>query len=111
MANWTDVTLARSLWADARTLDDLTLNMLLSSAHNDCFTYLDPVDGIDPQDDAVTDSMRLAEIYQARARYNALSSAGDGNQVGVDGVTVTVFPLDWQVQQLLRPREGRISTA
>jgi hypothetical protein len=111
MASWNTPEEARALWADAGALDDTTLQLLLDSAHIDCFAWLDPIDGIDPTGEAVTASMRLAEIYQARARYNAVKSAGDGNQIGADGMTVTVFPLDWQVQQLLRPKSGRITIA
>ena len=117
--SWNTPEQAKELWADARTLDDLTLQLLLDSAHHDCFAYLDPLDGIDPlppQDGETIDegraaSLRLAEIYQARARYNAVKSAGDGNQIGADGMTVTVFPLDWQGQQILRPKRGRPSVA
>lgn len=110
MASWNTLDEARKLWADAGAMADETLQLLLDSAHLDCFTYLDPVDEVDPVGEDITASMRLAEIYQARARYNAVNSAGD-NQVGPDGMTVTVFPLDWQVQQLLRPKRGRPSIA
>lgn len=118
MASWNTPTQARALWADAANLDDDTLQLLLNSAHRDCFRYLDPLDGLDPLDpeidppaDAdVVASCRLAEVYQARARYQAVKAAGN-SQVGQDGMTITVFPLDWQVQQLLRPKDGRPSIA
>lgn len=109
--SWNTLAQARALWADAAGMADDTLQLLLDSAHIDCFAYLDPLDGIDPAGEAITASMRLAEVYQARARYNAVRAAGDGNQIGPDGMTVTVFPLDWQVQQLLRPKAGRITVA
>lgn len=99
---------ARNVWADAKSFSDENLQMLLDSAHIDCFAYLDPLDGVDPTPEAANASMKLAEIYQARARYQAILSAGD-DQVGPDGATVTVFPLDWQVKQLLRPTPGRIT--
>jgi hypothetical protein len=119
MASWNTPAQVRALWADADALDDTTLQLLLNSAHRDCFRYLDPIDGLDPldplavtpADDDTVASLQLAEIYQARARFNAVRSAGDGNQIGADGMTVTVFPLDWQVQQLLRPKHGRITIA
>ena len=118
MASWNTPAEARGLWADAGALADATLQLLLNSAHRDCMKYLDPLDGLDPlradvdppPDDDLKASCQLAEIYQARARFNAVRAAGD-NQVGPDGMTVTVFPLDWQVQQLLRPKEGRPSIA
>jgi hypothetical protein len=110
VATWNDPTDVPKHWADAAHLDPETLLLLLESAHADCIAYLAPLDGIDPVGDAVTASMRLAEIYQARARFQAIKSAGN-NQVGPDGVSVTVFPMDWQVQQLLRPKSGRPSIA
>lgn len=111
MASWNTLEEARAIWADAANMADASLQLLLDSAHIDCFAWLDPIDGIDPPAEEANASMKLAEIYQARARLNAVSSAGDGNQVGPDGMTVTVFPLDWQVQQLLRPKPGRITIA
>jgi hypothetical protein len=45
---------------------------------------------------------------QARAVYNSVK-AGSGDQVGPDGLTVTVYPMDWNVKNLLRPRKvGRV---
>jgi hypothetical protein len=111
MASWNTLAEARAIWADAANLADTSLQLLLDSAHIDCFTWLDPIDGVDPPGEAVNASMKLAEIYQARARLTAVTSAGEGNQIGADGMTVTVFPLDWQVQQLLRPKSGRITIA
>lgn len=118
MVSWNTPSQARELWADAGNLTDSTLQLLLNSAHRDCFGYLDPIDGLDPlrpgadpaPDADTSASLRLAEVYQARARYNAVKTAGD-SQVGPEGMTVTVFPLDWQVQQLLRPKTGRPSVA
>lgn len=111
MVSWTTPAEAKAVWADARSFPDADLQKLLNSAHKDCFKFLDPIDGIDPEPADADDSMKLAEIYQARARYQAIKAAGQGNAVGVEGMTVTVFPLDWQVKQLLRPEAGRITTA
>lgn len=116
--SWNTLTEARGLWADAGNMADTTLQLLLDSAHRDCFKYLDPLDGLDPLRDGaepapaedLSASLRLAEVYQARARYQAVKAAGN-SQVGQDGMTITVFPLDWQVQQLVRPKEGRPSVA
>ena len=106
--SWNTPAEAKKVWADANSFADPDLQMLLDSAHIDCFTFLDPMDGVDPEPAAANASMKLAEIYQARARYQAILAAGD-DQVGPDGATVTVFPLDWQVKQLLRPTPGRIT--
>lgn len=109
--SWNTTMEAKALWADAQALDDDTLQLLLDSSNEDCFAFLDPLDGINPTGEAITPSLRLAEIYQARARYNAVNTAGDPAQIGVEGMTLTVFPLDWQVQQLLRPKHARPTIA
>lgn len=116
--SWNTPAQARKIWADAGKMPDEDLQLLLDSAHHDCFTFLDPLDGLDPlrpgADPAPSAgraaSLRMAEIYQARARYTAIKAAGE-NQVGADGMAITVFPLDWQVQQLIRPKPGRPSVA
>lgn len=47
------------------------------------------------------------QVLQTRALVRA-GIAGSGDQTGGYGEqTVTVFPLDWTVKQLLRPRRGR----
>lgn len=48
----------------------------------------------------------IAQAYQARAVARA-ALAGGQDQIGADGFGVTVFPLDWTVKQLLRPKRGR----
>ncbi len=45
------------------------------------------------------------QIMQARALVRA-GIVGSGDQLGVEE-TVTVFPMDWTVKALLRPRRGR----
>lgn len=42
---------------------------------------------------------------QARALYRA-GVAGSGENIGEDGFTVTVHPMDWTVKALLRPPSG-----
>jgi hypothetical protein len=100
---WVTAEQAQALWADAALLDPDVLELLLESAHADVVAFLPDMDA-DP--DPIPASWRLAEVYQARARHNAVLAGGD-NQVGDDGQTITVFPLDWQVRQLLRPKRGR----
>lgn len=117
--SWNTTEEAKKLWADAGNLSDETLQLLLNSAYRDCFRFLDPLDGLDPlrpgADPApsadLTASLRIAEVYQARARYNAVKAAGDRGEVGQEGMLITVFPLDWQVKQLIRPTPGRPTIA
>lgn len=55
----------------------------------------------------VPDNWVAAQVLQARALVRA-GIVGDGDRAGIDGgETVAVFPLDWTVKALLRPRKGR----
>ena len=45
---------------------------------------------------------KIAVLLQARALRRA-STVNEDNGVGPDGLTVTVFPMDWSVKRLLRP--------
>ena len=47
-----------------------------------------------------------AQIMQARALVRA-GIVGDNDRAGGYEETVTVFPMDWTVKNLLRPRRGR----
>ena len=105
--SWVTTEQAEALWADAANLEPDVLQLLLDSAHTDCVAFLpDGAEDTAPED--VPASWKLAEVYQARGRYIAVLAGGD-NQVGAAGSTVTVFPLDWQVKQLLRPKRGKPS--
>ncbi|MEU4361202.1 hypothetical protein [Promicromonospora sp. NPDC023987] len=92
-----------ALWADAANLDPDVLALLLESAYDDCVAYLPDME-IEP--DPIPKSWMLAQAYQAKSRYNALLAGSDGS-VGTPENGLTLFPLDWQVKQLLRPKRGR----
>ncbi|MBX9243416.1 hypothetical protein ICW40_01170 [Actinotalea ferrariae] len=104
---WVTPQEAMDQWADAP--DDLTvLASYLQAAYEQCVAFLPagtwPVDGVT----TIPERWKLAQIMQARALYRS-GLAGDGNQIGVDGLQVTVFPMDWTVKNLLRPRRvGRV---
>ncbi len=94
-----------SQWWSVCPVDDLeVLGALLAAARTQC-EALAPViaDG-----EAVPDAYRLAQAMQARALWRA-QRAGSGDAIGADGLSVTVFPMDWTVKALLRPR-GRLFT-
>lgn len=97
------------------------LTALLASAQVVCEDYapgvayaggvkgatIDEVDDDDiPTEATVPENWRLAQSMQARALWRS-SAAGSGDQIGGDGLTVTVFPMDWTVKALLRPPHGR----
>ena len=56
-------------------------------------------------DAQVPENYVAAQIMQARALVRA-GIVGSGDQIGGYGDTVTVFPMDWQVKNLLRPKRG-----
>lgn len=54
----------------------------------------------------VPENYVAAQIMQARALVRS-GHVGAGDQAGGYGETVTVFPMDWTVKALLRPRRGK----
>lgn len=54
----------------------------------------------------VPDNWVTAQIMQARALVRA-GIVGSGDQIGEDGLVVSVYPMDRTVKALLRPRRGR----
>lgn len=98
-------------------LDNDGLHALLTSAEVQCTAYAPDVahaasvtgaqildtDADDvPTEALVPETWRKAQAFQARALHRS-TLAGNGDTIGGDGLTVTVFPLDWTVKALLRP--------
>lgn len=54
----------------------------------------------------VPENYVAAQVLQCRALVRA-GVVGSGDQTGGYGETVTVFPMDWTVKALLRPRRGK----
>lgn len=100
-AGWATLEDARANWADADDLEDDDLTSLLQAAYEQCEAFAPAVTGT-----LVPESYVLAQVMQARAIYRSTQSGRD-DQIGVDGLTVTVFPMDWTVKNLLRPKRGR----
>jgi hypothetical protein len=95
-----DSTLIDELWPDAPS-DPETLELLLESAYEQCLEYAPVVAPIPA-------NFKLAQILQARAIHRS-TATGSGDQMGGEGFTVTVYPMDWTVRNLLRPkRVGRV---
>lgn len=53
------------------------------------------------------DGYHLAQAMQARALWRS-GTVGGGDQYGGGEFTVTVFPMDWTVKALLRPKRGPV---
>lgn len=95
---WVTLDLARQEWAQAPDSDALLFS-LLDAAHTAVVAFAPAMDG------PVPPAYRRAQLMQARAVWTA-SSATTGERVGDEEYSVTVWPLDWNVKQLLRPKHG-----
>lgn len=89
------------LWADMPISDDVTATVL-RAAQRQCADYAPRL----AEDATVPDNYRLALVMQARAVHRSFL-AGSGDQIGPDGLTVTVYPMDRSVKALLRPSRPR----
>lgn len=97
----TDADLIENLWPDL-PLDTDTRDTLLLAAFSDCHEFAGTK--VLPTELEKAASYRTAQIMQARARQRSFVAGGE-NQIGTD-FPVTVFPMDWSVKSLLRPRPG-----
>lgn len=94
-------------WRDAAQLDIEDLTLYLTAAYEQCVAYL-PDPELVPYPATIPESWKLAQTMQARALFRSVKS-GDNNGIGADGYTITVFPMDWTVKNLLRPKRiGRV---
>ena len=98
-------------WPGAADLDLDELGALLASAAIQCDAYAPKITYTVTNEDGTTenfegyatDNYLHAQVLQARALYRS-TMAGSGDQIGLDGQAVTVFPMDWTVKLLLRPK-------
>lgn len=88
-------------WPQAADEATETVTALLASSREQCEAYAPAL----ADDVRIPNSWVHAQVLQARALYRSMI-AGDSNGVGADGFTVTVFPMDWTVKALLRPKRG-----
>jgi hypothetical protein len=113
LIGWVDPDADLDEWRDAPS-DENTLKRYLGAAHEQCVAFLPHRRGADDVlrpviPDPVPERFKLAQIMQARALYNGVIT-GPGDHQGGDGpYGVTVFPMDWSVKNLLRPKRiGRV---
>lgn len=104
MNGWLDtgnITEVRGYWPGVDEVDLDELALLLASAQVQCAAFAPDLG----DDVTVPANYRHAQVLQARALYRA-GMAGSNDQIGLDGQSVTVFPMDWTVKSLLRPKKG-----
>jgi len=103
LVGWLDTTDPLVItWLDAPSGDELRI--LLASAYAQCLAFAPEL----ATGAAVPDNYKLAQFFQTKALYRS-QLAGSGDQIGADGMSVTVFPMDWTVKNLLRPKKvGRV---
>ena len=97
---WLTLESARAQWADA-PMDDIFLWQILESAKAQCIAYA-PAIAVDA---GVPLNYVQAQLMQARAVYQSVI-ANQNDTVGVDGFAVRVFPLDFTIRALLRPKRA-----
>ena len=103
----------QNYWPGSVDVDAEELGALLTSAAIQCDAYAPKMTITDIAvvgtttecEDYAPDNYLHAQVLQARALYRS-TMAGSGDQIGVDGQTVTIFPMDWTVKNLLRPKRG-----
>ena len=104
MAKWLTAADAEleTLWVDAPVEDPALVELYLAAAREACEAFAPP---LAPDATSIPAGWRIAQAMQARNIWNAGNTAPSGDfDSGSYGVTA--FPLDWQVQQLLRPRRA-----
>lgn len=90
------------LWPGSVDLTDTALELVLAAAREQCEAYGPAL----PNPEEIPARWVLAQALQAKALSTAGFVSGD-DQMGGYGESVTVYPMDWQVKNLLRPKQGK----
>lgn len=93
------------LWPGSVDLTDAALELVLAAAAEACEAF-QPRAAAANLADELPASWVYAQILQARGIARA-GTTGTGDTAGF-GETVTVYPMDWNVKQLLRPRKAPV---
>ena len=106
MAQWHTIESARDEWPDAPYDEDggdTQLENLLELAKDAVVAFAPAVD--DPLVE-IPAGYRQAQLLQARNVWNSSKASPTGD---FDGTSygLTSYPLDWQVRQLTRPKQGK----
>lgn len=90
------------LWPGSVDIDPDDLAMFLNTSRIQCEAFAPKLRN--PEDPP--DNYLFGQAMQARALARA-GVAGGGDAMGGYGDTVTVFPMDWAVKNVLRPKRGK----
>lgn len=112
VVGWWQLSDAANAWPDqSAPEDEASLTRLLKVAYGLVVVYVQgdlEAAGL-PEDwtviDPVTETIREAQLLQARAQW-IFERAGGGDMIGADGTTIRVYPMGWQVKNLIRPDNG-----
>lgn len=88
------------LWPGSVDLTDTALELVLAAAAEQCQAYAPTL----PEGEDTPSRYVLAQVLQAKGLATAGYTGPSDSLGGEDGVTV--YPMDWQVRNLLRPRQG-----
>lgn len=97
---WLTLEMARAQWSDA-PLDDVFLAQILEASKVQCLAYA-PVMAVDA---VIPVNYLHAQLMQSRALYQSVV-ANQQDNIGVEGFQVRVFPLDFTIRALLRPKKA-----
>lgn len=90
-----------SAWPGLYNLTGDQLDLYLSAAADQCAEFAPAL----PPGAPIPDRYRLAQALQARALARAGTTVGGSDALGEDAATV--FPMDWTVKNILRPKRGK----
>lgn len=89
-------------WTDAPVESQRVLGLYLGAAKTACIAYAPAL----PEGAPVPDEWVIAQVMQARNIYNAGGAPTGEGDPSAGGYGIATYPLDWHVQQLLRPRRA-----
>lgn len=98
---WYTVDTARNDWQDAPD-DDARLWTLLDLARQQVLAFAPTL----ADDVPIPTNYRAGQLQQARNTWNAGRVNPSSGDLGDGTFTLTVHPLDWHVEQILRPKKG-----
>lgn len=103
VGGWLTLAMARQLWPDATAIPDLPLWFILESAKAASVAYAPAL----PVGAPIPPNWVQAQLSQARAVWNLMQTAPQSDLIGYDQSAIRVYPLDYNVRQLLRPKSGK----